>query len=216
MLRIILLGAPGAGKGTQAAVISRKLTIPHIATGDLFRAALGQGTDLGNKAKAYMDKGELVPDDVTVAMVLERISEEDAKSGYILDGFPRTVNQGTALDQALEVNQQSIDLAILVDVSDEELIRRLSGRSICRTCQTPYHSENNPPKEAGVCDLDGGELYQRDDDKAETVGNRLQVYSNETAPLIHFFESQGKLVRINGEQDISVVEKQLFDVIDAK
>jgi adenylate kinase len=215
-LRIILLGAPGAGKGTQAAVISQKLAMPHIATGDLFRAALGQGTDLGNKAKAYMDKGELVPDDVTVAMVLERISEEDAKSGYILDGFPRTVNQGTALDQALEVNQQSIDLAILVDVSDEELVRRLSGRSICRTCQTPYHSVNNPPKEAGVCDLDGGELYQRDDDKAETVGNRLQVYSNETAPLINFFESQGKLVRINGEQDISVVEKQLLDVIDAK
>ena len=206
-MRIILLGAPGAGKGTQAAVISRKLGTPHIATGDLFRAALGQGTDLGNKAKTYMDKGELVPDDITA---------DDAKGGYILDGFPRTVNQGTSLDQALDSEDESIDLAILVDVSDEELIRRLSGRSICRTCQTPYHAVSNPPKEIGVCDLDGGELYQRDDDKAETVRNRLQVYSNETAPLIHFFESQGKLVRINGEQDISIVEKQLLDVIDRK
>ena len=215
-MRIILLGAPGAGKGTQAAVISRKLGTPHIATGDLFRAALGQGTDLGNKAKTYMDKGELVPDDITVAMVLERISADDAKGGYILDGFPRTVNQGTSLDQALDSEDESIDLAILVDVSDEELIRRLSGRSICRTCQTPYHAVSNPPRETGVCDLDGGELYQRDDDKAETVRNRLQVYSNETAPLIQFFESQGKLVRINGEQDISIVEKQLLDVIDRK
>ena len=215
-MRIILLGAPGAGKGTQAAVISKKLGTPHIATGDLFRAALGQGTDLGNKAKAYMDKGELVPDDITVAMVLERIALDDAQTGYILDGFPRTVNQGVALDQALEKNGESIDMAILVDVSDAELVKRLSGRSICRTCQTPYHSVNNPAKETGVCDLDGGELYQRDDDKAETVINRLQVYSNETAPLIEFFESQSKLVRINGEQDISVVEKQLLEIIEIK
>ena len=209
-MRIILLGAPGAGKGTQAATLHEELNAPHIATGDLFRAALSQGTPLGLEAKSYMDRGALVPDDVTVRMLLERISEPDASDGYILDGFPRSLAQAEALDEALGSRDEKVDKVMLVDVSEDELVRRLSGRWICRACQTPYHAVNKPPKAEGVCDADGGELYQRDDDKPETVKNRLGVYRDQTAPLIDYYGAQQILTRINGEQGIDGVRADLL------
>ncbi len=209
-MRIILLGAPGAGKGTQAATLHEQLNAPHIATGDLFRAALSQGTPLGLEAKSYMDRGELVPDDVTVRMLLERISQPDAADGYILDGFPRSLAQAEALDEALKSRNENIDKVLLVDVSEDELVRRLSGRWICRACQTPYHAVNNPPKTEGTCDTDGGELYQRDDDKPETVRNRLGVYRDQTAPLIDYYMAQEILTSINGEQEIEGVRADLL------
>ena len=212
-MRIILLGAPGAGKGTQAATLHEELNAPHIATGDLFRAALSQGTPLGLEAKSYMDRGELVPDDVTVRMLLERISEPDAADGYILDGFPRSLAQAEALDDALKNRHENIDKVLLVDVSEDELVRRLSGRWICRTCQKPFHVINNPPKREGLCDVcdpEDGELYQRDDDKPETVRNRLGVYQDQTAPLIDHYKAQGILTSINGEQEIESVRADLL------
>ena len=209
-MRIILLGAPGAGKGTQAATLHEELNAPHVATGDLFRAALSQGTPLGLEAKSYMDRGELVPDDVTVRMLLERISQPDASDGYILDGFPRSIAQAEALGAALTERSESINKVLLVDVSADELVRRLSGRWICRACQTPYHAVSNPPRTEGVCDADGGELYQRDDDKPETVMNRLTVYKEQTAQLIDYYEGQHILTRINGEQEIDVVRSNLL------
>ncbi len=209
-MRIILLGAPGAGKGTQAATLHEELNAPHIATGDLFRAALSQGTPLGMEAKSYMDRGELVPDDVTVRMLLERISQPDASGGYILDGFPRSIGQAEALSSALSDRSEGIDKVLLVDVSEDELVQRLSGRWICRTCQTPYHAVNNPPRSSGVCDADGGELYQRDDDRPETVMNRLTVYKDQTAPLIDYYEGRQILTRINGEQEIDSVRADLL------
>ena len=209
-MRVILLGAPGAGKGTQAATLHEHLNAPHIATGDLFRAALSEGTPLGLEAKSYMDRGELVPDDVTVRMLLERISQPDAASGYILDGFPRSLAQATALSEALAGRGETIDKVLLVDVSEDELVRRLSGRWICRACQTPYHAISNPPKTEGMCDADGGELYQRDDDTPETVRNRLGVYRDQTAPLIDYYAEQGVLASINGEQDIEAVREDLL------
>ena len=213
-MRIILLGAPGAGKGTQAATLHEQLNAPHIATGDLFRAALSQGTPLGLEAKGYMDRGELVPDDVTVRMLLERISQPDAADGYILDGFPRSQAQAEALDEALTNRGENIDKVLLVDVSEDELVRRLSGRWICRACQTPYHAVNNPPKAEGTCDVEGGELYQRDDDKPETVRNRLGVYQDQTAPLIDYYTAQDILTRIDGEQDIDDVRTDLLAALD--
>ncbi len=213
-MRIILLGAPGAGKGTQAATLHEQLNAPHIATGDLFRAALSQGTPLGLEAKSYMDRGELVPDDVTVRMLLERISQPDAADGYILDGFPRSLAQAEALDEALKSRNETVDKVLLVDVSEDELVRRLSGRWICRACQTPYHAVNNPPKTEGVCDTDGGELYQRDDDKPETVRNRLGVYRDQTAPLIDYYKAQEILTSINGEQEIEGVRNDLLAAIN--
>ena len=208
-MRIILLGAPGAGKGTQAATLHEELNAPHIATGDLFRAALSQGTPLGLEAKSFMDRGELVPDNVTIRMLLERISQPDAADGYILDGFPRSLAQAEALDEALKSRNESVDKVLLVDVSEDELVRRLSGRWICRACQTPYHAVNNPPNTEGVCDTDGGELYQRDDDKPETVRNRLGVYRDQTAPLIDYYTAQEILTSINGEQGIEGVRADL-------
>ena len=213
-MRIILLGAPGAGKGTQAATLHEQLNAPHIATGDLFRAALSQGTPLGLEAKSYMDRGELVPDDVTVRMLLERISQPDAADGYILDGFPRSLAQAEALDEALKSRNETVDKVLLVDVSEDELVRRLSGRWVCRACQTPYHAVNNPPKTEGACDADGGELYQRDDDKPETVRNRLGVYRDQTAPLIDYYTAQEILTSINGEQEIDVVRADLLAAIN--
>lgn len=209
-MRIILLGAPGAGKGTQAATLHEELNAPHIATGDLFRAALSQGTPLGLEAKSFMDRGELVPDNVTIRMLLERISQPDAADGYILDGFPRSLAQAEALDEALKSRNESVDKVLLVDVSEDELVRRLSGRWICRACQTPYHAVNNPPNTEGVCDTDGGELYQRDDDKPETVRNRLGVYRDQTAPLIDYYTAQEILTSINGEQGIEGVRADLL------
>ena len=209
-MRVILLGAPGAGKGTQAATLGSVLAVPQIATGDLFRSAVSQGTELGLLAKGYMDRGALVPDEVTIRMLLERASRMDAAQGYVLDGFPRTVEQARALDDALRVRAEGIDRVLLIDVPESDLVDRLGGRWICRTCQTPYHATNNPPKSAGKCDLDGGELYQRDDDKAETVRNRLRVYASQTAPLIEYYERAGTLSRVDGSQGIDSVREQLL------
>ncbi len=211
--RVVLLGPPGAGKGTQASLIARRRGVAHIASGDLFRKHLGEGTKLGKLAKTYMDKGELVPDDVTIRMALERMAEPDAGQGYVLDGFPRTMEQARALDAALEVKGESIDAAPLIEVETEELVRRLAGRWICRTCQTPYHATSSPPKSEGVCDACDGELYQRDDDKAEVVRARLETYERQTAPLIDYYEAQGKVTRVNGEQAVERVTAELERVI---
>ncbi len=214
-MRMVLLGAPGAGKGTQASVIADQNGVAHVASGDLFRKHLGEGTDLGKLAKTFMDKGDLVPDDVTVKMVLERIAEPDAAGGYVLDGFPRTGAQAEALDAALVSAGQVLDIAPLIEVDTEELVRRLAGRWICRVCQTPYHEITAPPKQTGVCDKDGGELYQRDDDKAEVVRARLQTYQTLTAPLIDYYEGQSKLVRVNGQQDVEKVTADLLAAVSA-
>lgn len=212
-MRIVLLGAPGAGKGTQAGIIAAEKRVAHVASGDLFRKHLGEGTELGKLAKTYMDKGELVPDDVTIKMVLERIGEPDATNGYVLDGFPRTVAQAEALDVALKGQGQELDVTPLVEVETEELVRRLAGRWICRKCQTPYHDQTAPPKQQGVCDKCGGELYQRDDDKAEVVRARLETYEKQTAPLVGYYEKRGKLARINGQQEIGKVTQDLLSAV---
>lgn len=184
---VVFLGAPGAGKGTQAADVARKLNMVHISSGDLFRQALGKGTELGKKAKSYMERGELVPDEVTTQMVLERLAVPDCARGVILDGFPRNLAQAQSLDKALKQQKKDVDKVILLEVSDEELIKRLSGRWICRNCQAVYHIMNSPPKMAGKCDKCGGELYQRPDDNVETIKNRLEVYAAQTAPLIDYY-----------------------------
>lgn len=212
-MRIVLLGAPGAGKGTQASVIAKQRGVAHVASGDLFRKHLGEGTELGALAKTFMDKGQLVPNDVTIKMVLERIGEADAAGGYVLDGFPRNVAQAKSLDAALAEAGQELDVAPLVEVETEELVRRLAGRWICRQCQTPYHQITAPPKVTGVCDVDGGELYQRDDDKSEVVRARLETFTEQTAPLIGYYEDQGKLVRVNGQQDIGNVTTDLLEAV---
>ena len=214
-MRIVLLGAPGAGKGTQASVIATRNGVAHVASGDLFRKHLGEGTDLGKLAKTFMDKGDLVPDDVTVKMVLERIAEPDAAGGYVLDGFPRTGAQAEALDAALAGAGQVLDVTPLIEVDTEELVRRLAGRWICRSCQTPYHEVTAPPAQAGVCDKDAGELYQRDDDKAEVVRARLETYQTLTAPLIDYYKSQSKLVRVKGQQDVEKVTADLLAAVDS-
>ena len=208
-MRLVLLGAPGAGKGTQAAHLSKVFGLAHIASGDLFRAELEKNTDLGKLAKQYIENGQLVPDEITVRMVLERISRPDCQKGFVLDGFPRTLEQAKALDQALEAEGKSIDEVLYIKVSTEELVRRTSGRWICRNCQTPYHYVSFPPKIQGVCDRCGGELYQRADDKEETVRERLKVYFTQTAPLIDYYTKAGKLIEVNGEQTVEVVSREL-------
>lgn len=195
---IILLGAPGAGKGTQAVMLAEKTGLLQVASGDLFRKALAEQTELGKKAKVYMDKGQLVPNEITIQMVLERLSKPDTAKGAVLDGFPRTLDQARALDEAMGKQGTSIDKVIYIKVNEEELLKRLGGRWICRKCQAPYHEVDSPPKVKGVCDRCGGELYQRDDDKPETVKNRLKVYFAETAPLIDYYTKAGKLVEIDG------------------
>ena len=207
---IILLGAPGAGKGTQAAIVARELRLVHIATGDLFRQALEQGTELGIKAKSYMERGVLVPDDVTIGMVLERLSAPDCEEGAILDGFPRNLEQAEALDKALQEQAKAIDKVIYIKVSEEELIKRLSGRWICRNCQMPYHAVNSPPRVWGKCDKCGGELYQRPDDTVETVKQRLKVYFAQTAPLIDYYAKVGKLLEIDGEGGVDKVGSRII------
>lgn len=202
---IILLGAPGAGKGTQAVSLSQELGVAHIASGDLFRQAQERGTPLGLQAKEYMERGELVPDSLTVSMVLERLEASDCQQGAILDGFPRTLEQARALDQALSEKGKSIDAVLYIKVSEEELIRRLGERWICRSCQTPYHTVTSPPKIAEICDRCGGELYQRPDDSEETARNRLKIYMERTAPLIDYYVNCNKLVEVDGEQTIEEV-----------
>ena len=213
-MRIVLLGPPGAGKGTQAAIIAERKRIAHVASGDLFRMHLGAGSELGVLAKTYMDRGELVPDEVTIRMVLDRTAAGDAVEGYVLDGFPRTIEQATALDNALAGQGQALDATALIEVDTEELVRRLAGRWICRDCQTPYHEVSAPPAVAGVCDACGGALYQRDDDKPEVVRARLETYERQTAPLTGYYEQQGKLVRVDGEQAVDVVTAELLKCVE--
>jgi len=212
-LYIILLGAPGAGKGTQAVSISQRLGLAHIASGDLFRQEQASGSELGQIAKSYMEKGLLVPDEVTIKMTLGRIAAPDCERGIMLDGFPRTLEQAQSLDKALEAEEKEIDLVLYIKVSNEELLRRLSGRWICRQCQAPYNITDKPPKVQGKCDLCGGELYQRADDTVETARKRLEVYFAQTAPLIEYYTKSGKLVEISGDQGIDVVTESLIAAI---
>ena len=206
---IILLGAPGAGKGTQAAKLTERLGLVQVASGDLFRKALQEQTELGRQAKVYMDKGQLVPNEITIQMVLERLGEPDVATGAMLDGFPRNLDQARALDAALKEQGKSIDKVVYIKVPEEELLKRLSGRWICRSCQTPFHEVDNPPKASGICDRCGGQLYQRDDDNPATVKNRLNVYFNETAPLIDYYTEAGKLAEIDGMGDADAINRRI-------
>lgn len=210
---IVLLGAPGAGKGTQAERLREELGLPHIATGDLFRAALRQQTPLGKLAQSYMDQGQLVPDDVTIRMVQERLDHPDARDGAILDGFPRTVEQARALDALLAERGQQVMVALYIKVSTEELLARLAGRWVCRRCGDVYHMLYNPPAQEGVCDECGGELYQRSDDTPETQRRRIDVYLEETAPLIEYYREKGLLAEVDGEQGIEEVYARLLERI---
>ncbi len=208
-MHIIFLGAPGAGKGTQAAIVAQELKLAHVASGDLFRQAAEQGTELGIKAKSYMEKGMLVPDEITIQMVLERISAPDAESGVILDGFPRNLEQARALDKALPGQGKAIDKVVYIKVPEEELLQRLGGRWICRNCQAPYHATNSPPEVPGKCDRCGGELYQRPDDAVETVKERLKVYFAQTAPLIDYYSQSGKLLEVDGQGNVDAVSRRI-------
>jgi len=211
---IILLGAPGAGKGTQAEILRERLGLAHIASGDLFRENVSKGTPLGKLAKSYMDRGELVPDDVTVQMVIDRISRPDCAHGVVFDGFPRTEAQAQALDQALAKENKKINAAINVAVRDETLVERLSARWICPIDGAVYNTMTNPPRLAGRCDKDSAELYQREDDKPETVRRRLQVYHKQTKPLIDYYRSKGILREVNGEQSIEKVQADLVKAVE--
>ncbi|PTH57730.1 adenylate kinase [Staphylococcus arlettae] len=213
-MNIILMGLPGAGKGTQASEIVKKFPIPHISTGDMFRKAIKDETDLGKEAKSYMDRGELVPDEVTVGIVKERISEDDAKKGFLLDGFPRTIEQAEALNDIMQELGRSIDAVINIEVPEEELMNRLTGRRICETCGTTYHLVFNPPKVDGVCDLDGGKLYQREDDNPETVANRLSVNVKQSKPILSYYQDNGVLENIDGSKDIKEVTSDVINILD--
>lgn len=214
-MNIILMGLPGAGKGTQASEIVKKYPIPHISTGDMFRKAIKDETDLGKEAKSYMDRGELVPDEVTIGIVRERLAEEDAKKGFLLDGFPRTVEQADALNEILSQLGRQVDAVVNIEVPEEELMNRLTGRRICETCGTTYHLVFNPPKVEGICDLDGGKLYQREDDNPETVANRLSVNVKQTKPLLDFYENQGVLKNIDGSRQIENVTKDVIQIVES-
>lgn len=214
MLNLILMGLPGAGKGTQAEKIKEKYNIPHISTGDMFRLAIKEGTDLGKKAKEFMDQGALVPDEVTIGIVRERLMKDDCKNGFLLDGFPRTIAQAKSLEQLLTELNESISSVLHVDVPEEKLVERLSGRRICPTCGTAYHVEFNPPKVEGICDKDGTPLIQRDDDKPETVKNRLAVNIEQMQPLLDFYQDKGHLVRVNGDQDINDVFQEIRSTLE--
>ncbi|WP_342513666.1 adenylate kinase [Sporosarcina sp. FSL K6-1522] len=208
-MNIVLMGLPGAGKGTQADKIVEKYEIPHISTGDMFRAAIQEGTELGVKAKSFMDQGALVPDEVTIGIVGERLSKSDCEKGFLLDGFPRTVPQAEALDGLLSNMGRKIEHVLNIEVEKEELIARLTGRRICKECGSSYHLQFHPSKVEGKCDKDGGELYQRADDNPETVTNRLEVNMNQTAPLLAFYDAKGVLDNIDGQQHIDIVFKDL-------
>lgn len=213
MMKIVFMGPPGAGKGTQAEKIVENYQIPHISTGDMFRKAIKDQTELGMEAKRYMDQGALVPDHVTIGIVKDRLSESDCKSGFLLDGFPRTVDQAKALDEILTSLDSKIDYVINIDVDLDILKERLTGRRICRSCGATYHMIFNPPKNADVCDKCGGELYQRKDDNEETVGNRLNVYVSQTKPLLDYYSLAGNLVNINGQQSIDLVFEEIREVL---
>lgn len=213
-MNIILMGLPGAGKGTQASEIVKKFPIPHISTGDMFRKAIKDETDLGKEAKTYMDRGELVPDEVTVGIVKERISEDDAKKGFLLDGFPRTIDQAESLSQIMSELDREIDAVINIEVPEEELMNRLTGRRICEKCGTTYHLVFNPPKVDGICDIDGGKLYQREDDNPETVSNRLSVNVKQSKPILEYYNNKGVLKNIDGSKDIDEVTNDVIDILD--
>ncbi len=204
-MKVIMLGAPGAGKGTQAKMIAEKYSVPHISTGDIFRANIKEGTELGMEAKKYMDQGQLVPDELTVKILLDRVAKDDCKNGYVLDGFPRTIPQAEVLDKALNEINDKIDYAINVDVPDENIIKRMGGRRACLSCGATYHIEHIPPKKEGICDVCGQELVLRDDDKPETVKNRLDVYHKQTQPLIDFYNAKGILKSVDGTVDMKDV-----------
>lgn len=212
-MKIIMLGAPGAGKGTQAKKIAAKYQIPHISTGDIFRANIKNGTELGKKAKTYMDQGLLVPDELTCDLVVDRIQQPDAANGYVLDGFPRTIPQAEALEQALKALGEKLDYAIEVDVPDENIVKRMSGRRACVHCGATYHIVHAPTKVENICDVCGGELILRDDDKPETVTKRLTVYHNQTKPLIDYYKEEGILATVDGTADLEDVFKAVVAIL---
>ena len=212
-MKVVMLGAPGAGKGTQAKKIAAKYSIPHISTGDIFRANIKNGTELGKKAKTYMDQGLLVPDELVVDLVVDRVNQEDCANGYVLDGFPRTIPQAEALTTALAGQGQKLDYAIDVDVPDENIVRRMGGRRACVGCGATYHLEYAPPKQEGICDTCGGELILRDDDKPETVTKRLGVYHEQTQPLIDYYTNAGILKRVDGTVDIDEVFQAITEIL---
>jgi len=212
-MNLIMAGPPGAGKGTQAAMLAERLGIPHVASGDLFREALKAETELGLTAKSYMDRGELVPDEVTIAMIRERLLKPDCDEGIILDGFPRTIEQAKALKELLVEQEKTIDAALFIDASEDELVRRLSSRWTCRNCQAIYNLISNPPREKGKCDICGGELYQRADDLPETVRNRIRVYWDQTSPLIDYYRDEGLLITIESEGGIDRVQAKILEAL---
>jgi adenylate kinase len=212
---IVILGAPGAGKGTQADILSQEMNLTRIGSGDLFRRALEERTEVGLSAKRYMDKGGLVPDEITIKMILERMNQPDCASGCLFDGFPRTLRQARVLDGALREQGKTIDKAIYIEVPNEELVKRLSGRWLCRICQTPYHIINSPPKTMGKCDKCGGELYQRSDDKEETVRDRISVFFAQIAPILDYYEKQGKLIKVNGNLGMQGVAREIVSELKA-
>lgn len=214
-MKIIMLGAPGAGKGTQAKKIADKYQIPHISTGDIFRANIKEGTELGKKAKSYMDQGQLVPDELTMELIMDRFQNPDCKNGYVLDGFPRTIPQAEALTEALAKKGETIDYAINVEVPDENIINRMGGRRACLACGSTYHIVYAPTRVEGICDRCGEKLVLRDDDKPETVKNRLNVYHNQTQPLIEYYTRQGKLAEVDGTQSMEDVFNAIVKILGA-
>ncbi len=215
-MNIIFLGPPGAGKGTQAKILVEKYGIPQISTGDMLREHVANGTELGTKAKEYMEKGQLVPDEIILSMVKERLSQPDAQKGFILDGFPRTVAQAEALDKMLDEMGKKIEFVLALIVPDEELVTRLTGRRTCKKCGMMYHIKFKPPKVEGKCDACGGELYQRPDDNEETVRNRLKVYHEQTAPLIEYYRNKGVLFEVDGNKSIEEITQQLINILEKK
>ena len=214
-MKIVMLGAPGAGKGTQADKIAEKYNIPHISTGDIFRSNIKAGTELGKKAKSFIDQGLLVPDEVTIGMLVDRIHEADCENGYILDGFPRTIPQAESLTAALKENGEAIDFALDVEVPDANIVNRMAGRRACLKCGATYHTEFAAPKKEGICDKCGSELVLRDDDKPETVQKRLEVYHEQTHPLIDYYKKKGVLHAIDGTLSMETVFKNIVDILGA-
>lgn len=214
-MKIILLGPPGAGKGTQAKLITEKYSIPHISTGDIFRKNISEKTPLGIEAKRYMDNGQLVPDEVTIGIVNDRLSMNDCKNGFLLDGFPRTVKQAEALDSFLNSNEQKIDTALLIDVPKEFILERMTGRRVCSACGASYHIKFNTPKVENKCDICGGPLVQRKDDTEETVKERLDVYDRQTQPLIQYYKEKNILAKVDGTEEIGMVFEKICDVLGA-
>jgi len=215
-VRVAFLGPPGAGKGTQAQTLARAWGVAHIATGDMLREAIAAGTPLGRQAKGYYDRGELVPDDVIVGMLEERLRRPDASGGFILDGFPRTMAQAEALDRMLKDHGQTVERVVFFSVPETELLRRLTGRRLCRTCGTPFHLVSAPPRKPGICDRCGGELYQREDDRADTVRNRLQVYERQTAPLLDYYRDRNLLTSVEGTGDIGAVQGAVRRAVEGR